>query len=332
MNPAVLAHAAELAQRREPFVLATVVWRREPSSGKPGSTAVILADGTMQGWLGGACAEPTIVEESLQALTTGEPRLLLIGAIDERTQPADGARRVPMACASEGALEVYLEPMLPAPRVVVVGRSPAVRMLAALAEALGWPATVVDRDAAGAGVDVPAAGAPAAGEAGAGGGRVGFDGVDASTCIVVATQGHYDEDALEAALATDAGYVGLVASRARAAEVRNLLADRGVSSEALDRIQAPAGLDLGRIDHEEIAVAVLAELVARRAAGELGDPLRAAAGAALATKNDAIDPVCKMTVDAATTHHRAEYRDTTYYFCAAGCRQQFEADPARFVG
>ncbi|HKH04205.1 MAG TPA: XdhC family protein, partial [Acidimicrobiales bacterium] len=131
MTPELLEQAAELTRRREPFVLATVVWRRGPSSGKPGAAALVLPDGSVRGWLGGACAEPTVIRESLAALASGEPLLLALGEADEARAPP-GARSVPMACASEGALEVYLEPMLPPPHVVVIGRSPAAGTLASL--------------------------------------------------------------------------------------------------------------------------------------------------------------------------------------------------------
>jgi xanthine dehydrogenase accessory factor len=323
MTPEVLALAADLAARRTPFVLATVVWRREPSSGKPGAAAVILPDGSVRGWLGGACAEPTVVREALSALGTGQPALLVMGPTDDRLVP-EGARSVPMACASEGALEVYLEPMLPPPHVVVIGRSPAVGTLASLARALGWGATIVDDGAVGTahpdGVPVLTVLDLSL-----------IDGLDERTAVVVAPQGHYDEDALEAALATDAGYVGLVASRSRTAEVLRLLEDRGVPPAALERVRAPAGLDLGRVDHHEIAVAVLAELVALRAAGGLAAALVAAPPSTADARTEAIDPVCGMTVDPRTTHHRADHQGVTYYFCAAGCQQQFEADPSRYL-
>lgn len=318
MTPELLEQAAELTRRREPFVLATVVWRRGPSSGKPGAAALVLPDGSVRGWLGGACAEPTVIRESLAALASGEPCLLALGEADEARAPP-GARSVPMACASEGALEVYLEPMLPPPHVVVIGRSPAAGTLASLARVLGWAATIVDDGGtiADRPDDVTVVTTL----------DLSKVEVDAGTAVVVATQGHYDEDALEAALATGAGYVGLVASRARAAEVARLLEERGVPPDAVAQVQAPAGVDLGATDHEEIAVAVLAELVALRAAGRLNAVVEG-----VAARAEAIDPVCGMTVDPLTTHHRAQHAGTRYYFCAAGCLARFEAAPSTFVG
>jgi xanthine dehydrogenase accessory factor len=142
----------------------------------------------------------------------------------------------------------------------------------------------------------------------------------------VATQGHYDEAALEAALATPAAYVGLVASRRRAEAVLGYLRDRGVSDVQFARVHAPAGLDLGRVAHQEIAVAILAELVKERAEGAL-----AAAAPAELRMHEAVDPVCGMTVDVASAVYRSTFENTTYYFCSAGCLARFEEDPVRFV-
>ncbi len=281
MASGALELAADLARRGRPFVLATVVWRRGPTSGKQGSKAVILPDGTVRGWLAGACAEPTVIAEARAAMADGRPRLLFLGPADE----LDGVLRagvatVPLACESEGALEVYLEPNLPPPHVVVIGRSPAADTIAALAHALEWRATIVDDEGS---ADHPG-GIPVVAELDLAG-----LGVDSATAVVVATQGHYDEAALEVALGTGAGYVGLIASRRRADAVREYLRDRGIADEAVDRVRAPAGLDLGEVEPGEIGVAVLAELVALKAAGELGPSTPPAPAF-----DEARDPVCGM--------------------------------------
>ena len=319
MKPDVLELAADLSRRGEPFVLATVVWRRSPSSGKEGSTALITPDRKVRGWMGGACAEPTVVREALRALEDATPRLLFLGSPEElEARGRQGVVAVPIACQSEGALEVYVEPVLPQPHLLVIGHSPAVSALAAMAAVLGWRTVVVDDG--GAPEDHPGAGRVVT--------SLDLDeaGVTDRSYVVVATQGHYDEDALERALATPAAYVGLVASRKRADGVLGYLRDRGVPEEALARVRAPAGLDLGRVAHEEIAVAILAELVRARAAGELEAGLAVSAP----PRHEAIDPVCHMTVDVATARHRTTHDGRTYYFCSAGCRERFEADPARF--
>jgi xanthine dehydrogenase accessory factor len=319
VRPDVLELAAELSKRGEPFVLATVVWRRAPSSGKEGSTALITPDGRVRGWLGGACAEPTVIRESLLALEEGTPRLLFLGPPEElEARGRQGVVTVPIACQSEGALEVYVEPVVPQPHLVITGRSPAVAALAAMAGALGWRTVVVDDG--GDPADYPAAGRVVT--------SLDFEeaGVTDRSWIVVATQGHYDEDALERALVTSASYVGLVASPNRARAVLGYLRDRGISEESLARVRAPAGLDLGRVSHEEIAVAILAELVRDRVAGVGHGQVPLAS-----PRHEAVDRVCGMTVDVATARHRSAHEERTYYFCSAGCRERFEADPARFA-
>jgi xanthine dehydrogenase accessory factor len=310
-----LARAVELAAGREPFALATVVWRRAPSSGHVGSKAVIRSDGTVEGWLGGACAQPTVVREALLAMADGESRLLFLGQPDELDRRStDGLVTVPMACESEGALEIYLEPVLPRPQVVVIGRSPAVFALAGLARALEWDVAVIDDGGSPQAHPHPELVRTALDLSGLG--------IGTGSAVVVATQGHYDDLALEAALATDAGYIGLVATEKRATATLEMLRARGVPDEDLLRVAAPAGLDLGHIDNAEIAVAVLAELVARRAAGELASVVMPDA------PETAVDPVCGMTVVVADAKHRYDQDGTEHVFCSAGCLHSFRGASA----
>jgi xanthine dehydrogenase accessory factor len=317
MKPQVLSLAAELSSRGEPYVLATVVWRRAPSSGQEGATALITPDGVVRGWIGGACAEPTVVREARKAIEEGTPRLLFLGSPDElEAHRRDGVVSVPIACQSEGALEVYVEPVLPQPQIVAIGRSPAALALTRLARGLGWRSLAIDDG-----------GTVSEHEADTIITLLDLGDVDDRSFVVVATQGHYDEDALERALATPAVYVGLVASAKRAAAVLGYLRDRGVAQDQLDRVHAPAGVDLGHVGADEIAVAILAEIVRLRAAGELDAPPAAVAPAA---RHEEIDPVCGMTVDVADARFRTTNEGRTVYFCSAGCLAAFEEDPARF--
>lgn len=320
MDVSVLVEAVELSEQRVPYVLATVVWRRGPSSGRQGSKAVVLADGTVRGWLGGACAEPSVVRHARHCLETGEPALLFLGQPDELDgRSSEGVRSIAMACESEGALEVYLEPHRPEPQVIVVGRSPAVDALAEMAVSLGWGATVIDD---GGNPDEHTRPEIV---------RTKIDlsglGIDGATAVVVATQGHYDDLALEAALGSDAGYVGLIASHRRAATVLDHLRSRDSADADLDRVHAPAGLDLGAVANAEIAVAVMADLVARRARGEL-----VAAGSGPAPPRvEAIDPVCGMTVLVDDAKYHTVHDGNDYWFCAPGCLRAFTADPQTFL-
>ncbi len=246
--------------------------------------------------MGGACARDSVVRQALEALTIGEPRLLVLGEHDHRP----GVELVSMACASEGAMEVYVEPVLPQPMVLIVGSSPMVDTLRRLVAILGWRVSSTENPA-----DVETA--------------------EPRSFVVVASQGHYDEPAVQAALASPAAYIGLVASEKRASAVKQWLREEGVPEEAIARVTAPAGVDLGSTEHHEIAVAILAELVAFKAAG---------AGAQVTPvtmPEQAVDPVCQMTVDVARARFVTEHGGTSYYFCAAGCQRAFEADPAAFL-
>jgi len=304
MDRELLGLAADLSRRHQPFLTATVVWARGPSSGKRGSTAIIQPDGTVSGWIGGACAEPVVLREARDAMADGKPRLLFLGT--EADIASAGSRSdvitVPISCTSEGALEVFLEPMLPQPHLVVIGESPAVETLVTLAAALDWRVEVVGEDLA-------------------------LPEIGASTAVVIATQGHYDEPAVEAALGTAAGYIGMIASRKRAETVLGYLTDRGVTEDELERIVAPAGIDLGRIAHREIGVSIVAELVERRAAGELRGWPRPAH-----KPHVAIDPVCGMEVEVVSARWISEHQGETYYFCAPGCKAAFDKTPAEYAG
>jgi xanthine dehydrogenase accessory factor len=319
----ILKEAGELEQRGQAFALATVVWRQGPSSSQQGARAIITADGELHGWIGGACAEPTVIREAQRVIADGAPRLLLLGSPDQfGAAIPEGMTVVPISCQSEGALEVYIEPVVPAPHLVIVGRSPMAHTLADLAGTLGWRTELI-----------------AAGE---------FTAAAASerSMVVVATQGHGDEDAVEQAVAARPAYLGLVGSHRRGTAVLGYLADRGLPADQLDRVRVPAGLDLGHITHQEIAVAILAELVQLRASGALagaagaasasnttapaGSGTTSAPGAPAAT-TQAIDPVCEMTVPATAASFPLAHDGATYYFCSTSCRQRFEQDPAAYA-
>ena len=265
----------------------------------------MTATGEIHGWIGGACAEPVVLREALSAIKDREPRLLLLGMPGHFGSIPDGMTFIPISCQSEGAMEVYIEPVLSTPHLIVVGRSPMAHTLCDLAVALGWRSDLIDCN------------------------DFTTSAVDASTVVVVATQGHGDEEAIgQAALAAPA-YLGLVASRKRGEAVLGYLADRGVPRELLDRVRVPVGLDLGHTSHREIAVAVLAELVQQRVAGALA-PQRSVVPAPEMPAT-VIDAVCNMTVPADRSSHPLEHKGVTYYFCCVGCRTAFANDPTAYL-
>ncbi len=288
-HAAILAEAARLAADGEAFALATVVSVRRPASARVGDRGLVTADGSLRGWVGGACSEPIVIREALQALADGEPRLVRVCPPGEEAHAPPGVVVAHSHCASEGIVDVLVEPELPAPLLAVVGSSPAAVTLAALAETIGWR---VDREL-----------------------------TRSPEAVVVATMGHGDEEALELALDSGSGYVALVASARRAATVLATMRDRGVTEESLARIRSPAGLDLGPSSQEEIAVAILAELVAWRHTRV----------DVTTTLVEAIDPVCGMTVAVTDSTPSSEHEGTTYFFCGQGCRARFESDPVRYL-
>ena len=349
MRTDTLQLASELAGRREAFALATVVRREPPSSARVGDSAVVTPDGGFHGWLGGSCTRPTVVREALAALADGAPRLIgIVRDPDSLSQPRSGLTVFPMACHSGGSVEIYIEPLLPARRLLVFGVSPTALALARLAAVLGYRVEAVDPEASETlfpdasrlvtsdeSIESPGSGQDAA-----------------RCCAVVATLGQRDEEAAWAVTRLKPGYAGVVASRKRFGQIRETLAARGATAEQLDRIANPAGLDIGAETPEEIALSILAEITgcgraraARDQAPSLPgtetaqdhapapavsdiEPDPAPGAAVSATERD---PVCGMPVAAASASHQADIGGKTYYFCCAHCRDQFLAEPHKYA-
>lgn len=314
----LLALAHDLARQGEPFALATVVRCERPTSAKPGAKALIRADGQMWGWIGGSCAEPVVVREALRALRDGQPRLIaLVGEGGAGPGRREGVLEYPMPCHSGGTLEIYVEPVLPSPQLLLVGRGPVVQTLAALAEALNFAVTPISPERS-PGVDLV-------------GQELARTRITPRTFVVVATHGTFDEEALEQALRSEAGYVSLVASRKRADAVVEALRARGVPADRLGRLKAPAGLDIGAVTPEEIAVSILAEIVqvarSQKIEVRFGETTAEEMGA-----TEARDPVCGMVVEVAAARYRSEVSGRSFYFCCARCQQAFDQDPTRYVG
>lgn len=328
-----------LARDGIPFATAVVVRVEKPTSGKPGDKAIITADGTMYGWIGGSCAQPTVIREALTALRTGESRFVRLSPNPGSQPPREGLLDVPMTCFSGGTLEIYVEPQQPRPRLMIVGTLPAARALAELGKAMNYYTIVVDPDHQG---PPPAHADELLTDLAAIPGRV-----TPLTSIVIASHGQYDEPALEQALRTDAAYIGLVASHKRAASVREYLAGQGLTDEQLKHFKAPAGLDIQARRGDEIALSIMAEIVQRRRnMAELAVqpppqtpaipptqvpaipliPLMAAP-----SSGSAIDPVCGMSVTIAGAKYTYDYEGTTYYFCCPGCKTTFRKAPEQYL-
>ncbi|MFW5943063.1 MAG: XdhC family protein [Chloroflexota bacterium] len=342
----------ELEREGRPFVTATVVRAEAPTSGKPGDKAIVTVDGVMHGWIGGSCAQPTIIKEALDALRAGESRLIRLSPDPQVQQSREGVMERPMTCYSGGTMEVFVEPHHPRPRLLIVGTLPIARALSKLGAAMNYEVVVVSPDGETAGLEHCD--------------RLleGLDEVSSAvqpfTYVVVATHGNYDERALELILKANPGYVGLVASPTRGAEVRNYLLAQGLSEEEVLPLKAPAGIDIQAQRGDEIALSIMAEIVQKRRNAELLDLALFSgqdeevghdvhheqhhhegqqhaghghhhAGEEEPQEGEAIDPVCHMTVQMANAAYTSEYEGQTYYFCCAGCKSTFEADPEAYV-
>lgn len=310
--PVLDARIAELTARHVPFVRATVVRARRPASARPGDTAVVLADGRIEGFVGGVCAEATVRAQALRTLASGEALLLRISpeAAEEGasggTEPEEGALSLRNPCLSGGELEIFLEPRRPVPRVLVLGETPIARALTGFGTPLGYEVT----------------GPPADGFT-----EESLSGVHA---VVVASHGRDEEAALTAAVRAGVPYVGLVASPRRGAAV---VAGLDLTPEQRDAVRTPAGLWIGARTPGEVALSILAEVVVSvRDGGIREDRIREDGTAPRPAPPTAPDPVCGMTVAAAPDTPYSDAGGERRWFCCAGCRTAFEADPARYTG
>lgn len=316
-----------LSEQEKPFVVATVVRCERPTSAKPGDRAIISHEGKLSGWVGGGCAQPIVIREALRALQDGSPRLVRVSPT-AGAEPSDGITGYSMMCHSGGTLDIFIEPVLSKPYLIIFGRSPIALTLAKLAKILPFHVAAI-----------------APGES-----REDFSGVDvfqqndpgetlpkaiqpkssARSAIVVATQGEDDELALEQALKIDAAYLAFVASKKKWEAVSEYLQERGFPPSRLNRVKVPAGLDIGATSPEEIAVSILAEIIQvtkpRATEKSKTDTVHEIHAAA-----EQKDPICGMMVNVATAKHISQVNGTNYYFCCAHCKSTFEKHPGQYV-
>jgi xanthine dehydrogenase accessory factor len=287
--------AAELAARHVPFVRARVVFAQRPTSAHPGDQALVLADGTIEGFVGGACAESTVRAQSLALLDSGASLLLRISpeahdSVGGLTAD-DGSGRVTVhnPCLSGGTLEIFLEPVLPAPALAVIGETPIARAVAAIGAASGFRLTEV---------------------------------ISEASAVVIASHGRGEIEALNDALDANVAYVGLVASPKRGAAV---LGELGRCCSVTSRVSSPAGLDVGARTPQEIALSILAEVVAKRPR-----PTGRSVPESAPSVETAIDPVCSMTVAMVESSLHYDHNGTRTWFCGSGCLRAYAANPAAY--
>ena len=278
------ARIAELVAERRRFVQATVVRAQCPTSARPGDAAVVLPDGSIEGFVGGQCAETSVRTAALDVLERGESTLLRI--LPEGTDDfpdAPGAITAVNPCLSGGAIEVFLEPKLPAAQIVVIGATPIADALCDLGGPLGF---AMNRSA---------------------------EQLDDATAVIVASHGRREEDTIRAALDAGVGFIGLVASHRRGAAV---LDEMHLDDSQRARVKSPVGIDIGARTAEEIAMSILADLV--RAIRV--DGLLAPETAASTRPTTAVDPICGMTVTVGSDTPHLHHGGTDHWYCNPGCR------------
>ena len=322
---------AELERDRAAFATATVVARQSPVSAHLGDRALIYADGRMEGFVGGSHARDIVRREALRTMRTGKPILLQIlpkEGSDVGPSPTDAERiRVPMGCESNGAVDVYIEPHLPARLLLIVGYTPIAEALARLgAASREYEVVRAVRDDEGRDIDA----LPGVRIIDLDSLRAYLQSIApedrARLVAIVASQGHYDELALEAVLRVGASFVGLLASRTRGAAVLGALALEGIPTKMLAAIRYPIGADIGARSATDVAVSILAQIIQEAPA-----PVEPDDRIDTNTESFSTDPVCGMDVTIATAATLAEYNGTTYYFCSPACRSAFVADPHVFL-
>ncbi len=303
-SDALARRAEELAAQGAAFATATVVRAQRPTSARAGNVALVLSDGTIDGFVGGVCAEHSVRQYAMKSMKSGEPLLLRIlptagdGPEGEEEVKEDGAVTVQNTCLSGGAIEVFLEPVLPAPRVHIVGSTPI--------------AAALERSGPDLGLDVVAAyDTPP-------------DLLAGDLAIVVAAHGKGELDALRRGLEAGVPYVGLVASPRRGAALMQELRADGVSDEQLERLECPAGLAIDARTPAEIALSILARIVQTRRGGGYEPPLSVPQEAEAPAF--AVDPVCGMTVTATASTPHVEHEGETVYFCCDGCKAKFQQE------
>jgi xanthine dehydrogenase accessory factor len=305
-NDELLEMARTLNDRRAHYALVTVVRAVAPTSAYLGAQAIVLADGTLHGWIGGGCAKDVVIGAAQSAIGKGEPKLVRIS--NDRIQTDDDVEQHTMSCASNGTIELFIQPYSPRSALCVMGNTPAADEARFFAERLRIRLT-----------DTP----------------------DDAPIVLVATQGQGDEDALERALKSPASHVLMIASRRKTERLREVMRMRGIDDAQLARLTAPAGPDAGAKTPGEIAmVAIVGVLASLR--GRAQAPADAAVlglnQASVHTEVEAappaakfINPVCGMAVDTAAPKHVEQYGGVAYYFCCDGCLTTFRQNPVKYA-
>jgi len=309
--------ASELEKRSIPFAIATVIDTVAPTSAKPMAKAIITIDGKMEGWIGGGCAKDTVIDEALHCLKTGMASVLRLSP----EQIADGKvsykKEVFLTCESGGTLEFHIEPVLPMTKLVIYGNTPTVKALSKMGEHLGYEVYALAPGISK--MDLPDGVIK----------KEEFSIIEGQCVAIVATQGDGDLKALRAAVASKPEFLSLIASKKKTNTLLKQLENEGIEKDIIGSIKFPAGLDIGAITPQEIAVSIMAELVQQKRAVAQREEIILEVKDTENGKEQ--DPICGMLVDPQTADSFFEHDGVNYYFCCGGCKEKFEAEPAAYI-
>jgi xanthine dehydrogenase accessory factor len=319
MSNDFLDNYTRLIKEKNPFAIAMVVNRIVPSSGKPGDKAIILQDGTIKGWIGGGCTRGIVLKEALLAIQQGKPRMVSIAPGSDEVIK-HGVVSYNMTCQSGGAVSIYIEPVLPRPHIIILGKSQIARALCKLGKATGYEITALSK-----GVEK---------EAFPDADRLIDDDqlkpelITANTYVIVCTQGENDSQALLQAVHSGGDYISFVSSYRKANSIYNELKKLGVTVEELKRIKTPAGLNINAKLPEEVAISILAEIISH-----LREDKKEGKGSESKLNMDEyfINPVCNIPIQKSTAKHVIPYKGKDYFFCCDGCKVSFEKDPEKYA-
>ncbi|NND31713.1 MAG: YHS domain-containing protein [Saprospiraceae bacterium] len=309
----------KLNSERQSYAKATVVRRQLPSSGKPGDSAIILPNGSMHGWVGGGCTRGIVLKEALQAISEGRSRFVRIST-ELVPDAMPNTKQYTMTCQSGGSVELFIEPVLPRPQIVIFGQSHIGIALAKISLAMDYRVIVVHDDA-----DRSTYGDLTLQVVS----TYGQEDVTQNSYLVVCTQGQGDEKALKMAIDTGNDYVAFVSSRKKAHAIFSTLRSQGVSFDQLKKIRTPAGLDIHAKLPEEVAISILGQIIE-----DIRKPEPVTSEAAKPHVNLEeyyINPVCNIPIHKATAKHVLQYKDHSVYFCCDGCKVKFEENPEQYI-
>jgi len=309
----------------EDFALVQVIWRETPSSGKVGDKALVLNDGSLIGWIGGGCVRGIAIKEGLEAIREKKYRIIRISPEEKEISTEKSFKSYPMTCHSGGSMELLIEPVVPNPHIILIGKSNIARALAQVAKAASLTVSVFAR-----GVDSSM-----------------FPGVDRletqpdlsqesfnkNSFIIVSTQGEDDEENVRQALLTKCNYVGFVASRNKSKKIKEYLATTKIKKARIEQLKAPVGMDINAKLPGEVAVSILADVISDFRKGRKEEVIEKSDAETGSSQEDKyyINPVCNIPVSIPDALHVVEHKGHTIYFCCDGCKVSFDKEPDKYT-